>query len=858
MSKQITEFHNLFFNNQEGYYLQELSLAARPYETDEGKLKYLGEEIPGKKPKVVSYVKYPYGERVSKWHLCLNEYGHGINENGDKIDGSYILEKVNIGKHEVLKKHDLGTVISPLGADGTIKFGALDVDVYDNQKLLEKIVNQIYKEKIPLVPCYSKSGGLHLYLFTSIKIEYSEIKNALEYFKKKLNVAAKELFPKQAKKPNLPGNGIALPYRSTILVYQSNYGKNESWRASEHDQTKLDFHNTKNRMIKADLSLATLDEFLEHAKMIQDTWTREFWDTIPIMQKEKDEIKTTHAATDIKKGSLIRNPSKQTESIIDKILKGEEHQDGGTFDNWVVSLVYSAAVIDLRTDEEIENYFNRVKHKSDKANETDYLKNKIESCRTKYSRPDPGTKIADFLNNIAWDMELDKFFDMRTNKHLSPTSLNRKFNNLFPKKTTPTETFDSYEDKKCVEALMYRPDIYDHETRIIKDGTCTYLNKYIPGTLEPIKPTYGNLKPWLDLINYLFPNKIEREHVLNWLAFVVQNPGVKIRHAIMVYSKDWQIGKGSMFSVLTDILGEDNCEPGSVKSILDKGVTFTEKLVVLIDECRGIGDHNENKKLLNDLKTIITESKIQKRLLYKDFGAAKQFTNFLIFTNNDDALSIDANDPRYFVTENLEKRLDQDFYTNFHKWRQDKGSSYVMWDLLNRNISKFDHTRPPPPTLAKTKMASNSGHVLELDMKQRFDEGQEPFSFAAKVRGTLEVKEWYLENGKSTLQKAATNPKTINMCFERLGFKKIGQVLHKARNEKPTLWLIRNIEELEKKSNTEICNDIWCPISKYTNNQEVKEDREFDYNRQKSLDPENIKRFEEQMGVKAWNERKMG
>ena len=62
-----------------------------------------------------------------------------------------------------------------------------DVDVYDNQKLLEKIVNQIYKEKIPLLPCYSKSGGLHLYLFTSIKIEYSEIKNALEYFKKKLN-----------------------------------------------------------------------------------------------------------------------------------------------------------------------------------------------------------------------------------------------------------------------------------------------------------------------------------------------------------------------------------------------------------------------------------------------------------------------------------------------------------------------------------------------------------------------------------------------------------------------------------------------------------------------------------------------
>ena len=37
-----------------------------------------------------------------------------------------------------------------------------------------------------------------------------------------------------------------------------------------------------------------------------------------------------------------------------------------------------------------------------------------------------------------------------------------------------------------------------------------------------------------------------------------------------------QIGKGSLFDVMTDILGEDNCEPGSVKSILDKGVMFSE------------------------------------------------------------------------------------------------------------------------------------------------------------------------------------------------------------------------------------------------------------------------------------------
>ena len=47
----------------------------------------------------------------------------------------------------------------------------------------------------------------------------------------------------------------------------------------------------------------------------------------------------------------------------------------------------------------------------------------------------------------------------------------------------------------------------------------------------------------------------------------------------MVYSEDWQIGKGTLFDTMVDILGEENAEPGNVKSILDKGVTFSEKTI---------------------------------------------------------------------------------------------------------------------------------------------------------------------------------------------------------------------------------------------------------------------------------------
>ena len=64
---------------------------------------------------------------------------------------------------------------------------------------------------------------------------------------------------------------------------------------------------------------------------------------------------------------------------------------------------------------------------------------------------------------------------------------------------------------------------------------------------------------------------------------------------------------------MTDILGEDNYEPGSVKSILDKGVMFSEKLLVLIDECSSTGDFSEKRNLVNDLKQY------QKREFRREF-----------------------------------------------------------------------------------------------------------------------------------------------------------------------------------------------------------------------------------------------
>ena len=838
MEKNIVEpFFNLFYYNQETYYVGSYDDQFEPSLTPEGKLRYKS-RVDGINQ--TRHLKFKFNREKILHHLVVNQNNPHCDEHGignDQFKTFYkkpVFETIKIGDHLVIKgSWDHGIVLNSLGPDGRGIFGAIDVDIYNNPKLLERVVKQIYKEELPLVPCYSKSGGLHLYLFSKEPFEYNEINNALTYFNQKLDIKAKELFPKQAYKNGKFGNGIALPYRSTVLMYTPE-GQNQR-------HLKADFHPNKNVLVKEDLTVGTLDEFLVRGQKVKATWTKEYWSKMPIAEKKKKEKKETESAItiDATSNKLIRQPSKEADSIMDDILEGKEHKKGGTFDNHIVALVSCCIKLDKRTDDEIKSYFEQVKHKSDKSNEEDYIENKISNCRKKYKIINPDNTIAEFLSNIVWDMEEDKFFDMRTNRPLSPTSLNRKFNNIFSKRTRPTEVFDEYEDHLLVEAKMYRPDLYDVNNRVIKDGQCKYLNTFIPGSLQPIKPTMGDLKPFFELMNYLFPIEKEREHILNFLAFIVQNPGVKIRHAALVYSKDYQIGKGSLFSVMTDILGEDNAEPGSVRSILDKGVQFTNKLLVLIDECRNAGDFAENKKLLNDLKIIITEERIQKRVLYKDFGATKQFTNFIIFTNNDDALSIDDKDARYFVTENLEPRKEQKFYKDFHAWRKDKGSAYVMSYLLDRDLSKFDHTAPAPNTEAKSKMAKTSSHILQIDMESKFKEGKQPFNFNDQIKGTSELQEWYKKYGTPTLQKAATNPKTISQCLEGLGFYKLGQVLQKSTNQKPSLWIVRDIERLKKKQPTELCNDIWRPLNLGSSDAELRTEQQINYANR----PENVQRL---------------
>lgn len=106
----------------------------------------------------------------------------------------------------------VGLGLVPVRADGTCRFGAIDIDVDNIDHRL--LAQQVAKLQLPLCVCRSKSGGAHLYVFLDEPgLSAVTLRKNLLDWSKKLGYGTSEVFPKQtAIGSNNQGNWINLPY----------------------------------------------------------------------------------------------------------------------------------------------------------------------------------------------------------------------------------------------------------------------------------------------------------------------------------------------------------------------------------------------------------------------------------------------------------------------------------------------------------------------------------------------------------------------------------------------------------------------------------------------------------------------
>lgn len=108
-------------------------------------------------------------------------------------------------------KKNLGII--PINADNVCIWGAIDIDEYNLD--IQSFAIKVYKQKLPLVPFRSKSGGCHLVIFLSEPVAAKKLQQKLSEIAASLGYGKSEIFPKQSKvlveKGDL-GNWLNMPY----------------------------------------------------------------------------------------------------------------------------------------------------------------------------------------------------------------------------------------------------------------------------------------------------------------------------------------------------------------------------------------------------------------------------------------------------------------------------------------------------------------------------------------------------------------------------------------------------------------------------------------------------------------------
>ena len=150
------------------------------------------------------------------------ERAHGVTYVDKKgVDGQKIKGKSFVQRQDVTQKmwadHLQGSEpslgIIPINDENNCKWGCVDIDSYagfDHKKLINKIKHL----QLPLLVFRSKSGGAHVFLFTTVPVEAKLMRDKLLSISAVLGYGGSEVFPKQIKLKSKEdtGNFLNLPY----------------------------------------------------------------------------------------------------------------------------------------------------------------------------------------------------------------------------------------------------------------------------------------------------------------------------------------------------------------------------------------------------------------------------------------------------------------------------------------------------------------------------------------------------------------------------------------------------------------------------------------------------------------------
>lgn len=318
----------------------------------------------------------------------------------------------------------------------------------------------------------------------------------------------------------------------------------------------------------------------------------------------------------------------------------------------------------------------------------------------------------DVLDEWVWVADIDRFVKINEpNVMWKRASFDAHFKYLAKGKLSDTLFAMTKGTIRRFERIGYQPG----EGISIDNGRI--CNLYRPSNVIPFA---GDTSFFDQHLEYLYPDAEQRNHLLNWLAWFIQNPKKKPKHALLMQGRIQGTGKSYIVEMLSKIIGDHNATAVSQTDLGGdfNGYAMRTKLVV-IEELRAV-ERAQVKSALHDIITqetiSINEKNMPKFEMRNCFGV-------IAMTNDDAAISLDQSDRRYLVLRTEAKPRDPKYYEELYATTEDPDKvAAIAYLLQTRNIGEYNGASRAPSTTAKEEMIVAGLNELEMFLMENSHE----------------------------------------------------------------------------------------------------------------------------------------
>ena len=330
---------------------------------------------------------------------------------------------------------------------------------------------------------------------------------------------------------------------------------------------------------------------------------------------------------------------------------------------------------------------------------------------------------AGWYSRFAYVQNDDSYFDMQDRREISRGTFNAIFRHVSCKsihnqrKVEASVCFDENRQSMGAKTLIGITYAAGESVLVARDGD-VYGNRWRDArpALSGEKVKDADVQMWLDHCATLVPEKSEREHIFNVMAYKVQHPEVKINHAVL-HGGDQGCGKDTLWAPFIWAV----CGPGMKnRGLLDNDTLNSqwgyqlESEILIINELKE-PEARERRALANKLKPIIAAPPemlpINRKGLHPYDMVNRMFV--LAFSNDPVPISIDSQDRRWFCIWSTAPRMNSLKAKKMWDWYKSSGFGTIANWLAQRDVSAFNPSEAPAWTEFKSNLVEHGMSMAE-------------------------------------------------------------------------------------------------------------------------------------------------